>query len=70
MEYQGNQSSPYPNNAEHQDKKRQVSILKSLVWLDQVSNLRAPEHYKVIVTECALLQVSTHPDMTLNLTRT
>ena len=32
-----NQSLPYPNNAEHQFRKRQVSIFKSLVWLDQGS---------------------------------
>ena len=31
-----NQSLPYPNNAEHWARKWRVSILKSLVWLDQV----------------------------------
>ena len=38
-----NQSFPYPNNAERQAKKWQVSILNSLVWLDQVSNPRPLE---------------------------
>ena len=32
-----NQSLPYPNNAEGLAKRWQVSILKSLVWLDQNS---------------------------------
>ena len=35
-----NQSLPYPNNAESQATKWQVSILKSLVWLNQGSNPR------------------------------
>ena len=35
-----NHSLPYPNNAEHQDRKWQVSILKSS--LDQILNSRAP----------------------------
>ena len=35
-----NQSSPYPNNAERQAHERQVSILMSLVWLNQGSNLQ------------------------------
>ena len=30
-----NQSLPYPNNAEWLAKKRHVSILKSLLWVDQ-----------------------------------
>ena len=30
-----NQFLPYPNNAEHQAREWQVSILKSLVWFDQ-----------------------------------
>ena len=38
-----NQSLPYPNNAERQAKKWQISILKALVWLDQVSNPWAPD---------------------------
>ena len=33
-----NQSLAYPNNAKHQAWKWQVYILKSLVWLDLVSN--------------------------------
>ena len=33
-----NQYLPYPNNAECQARKRQVSILKSLVWLDWEPN--------------------------------
>ena len=37
-----NQFLPYPINTEDQARKRQVSILKSLVWLDQVSKLRIP----------------------------
>ena len=32
------QSLPNPNNADRHARKRQVSILKSLVWLDQGSN--------------------------------
>ena len=38
-----NQSLPYQyhNNAEHQARKRQVSILKSFFLLDQVLNLQA-----------------------------
>ena len=32
-----------PNNAEHQDRERQVSILKSLIWLNQVSNPQSPD---------------------------
>ena len=32
-----NQSLPYPNNAEHQAREQQVSILKSLFWLNQDS---------------------------------
>ena len=32
-----NQSFPYPNNAKHQAREQQVSILKSLVWFDQGS---------------------------------
>ena len=35
-----NQSLPYPNNAEHQAMKQQVSILKSLVLLDVGSGLK------------------------------
>ena len=38
-----NQSLPNPNNAKHQARKRQVLILKSLVWLDKVLNLWAPD---------------------------
>ena len=34
------QTLSYPNNSELQARKQQVSILKPLVWLDQVSNLR------------------------------
>ena len=34
-----NQSSPYNNNAEHLARKQQVSILKSLGWLDLGLNL-------------------------------
>ena len=34
-----NQSLSYPNNAEHLARKWQVSIFKSLVWLDQGLNL-------------------------------
>ena len=33
-----NQPIPYPNNAERLNRKQQVSIFKSLVWLDQGSN--------------------------------
>ena len=33
-----NQSFPYPNSTEHLARKRQVSFLKSLGWLDQVFN--------------------------------
>ena len=33
------QSFPYPNNAKCLARKQQVSILKSLVWLDQNSDL-------------------------------
>ena len=36
--YTDNQSLPYVNNTEHLDRKRHVSVLKSLVWLDQGSN--------------------------------
>ena len=35
-----NLASPYPNNAKCHARMRQVSILQSLVWLDQVSQLR------------------------------
>ena len=38
-----NQSLPYPNNAMCQAKKRQLSILKSLVWLDQDATVRFPD---------------------------
>ena len=38
--HRANQSLPYPNNAKCR-LRQLVSILKSLVWLDQVSNLRA-----------------------------
>ena len=38
-----NQSLSYPINAEHLARKRQVSILKSLVWLDQYSDLQGPD---------------------------
>ena len=34
----GNQSLPYSNNAECMARNRQVSFLKFLIWLDQVSN--------------------------------
>ena len=36
-----NQSLPYPINAECQARKLQVSILKSFVWLDQISHPQA-----------------------------
>ena len=36
--YWVNQSLPYTNNAERQAREQQVSILKSLVWLDQGLN--------------------------------
>ena len=32
-------TEPYPNNAKHQARERQVSILKSLVCLDQDSKM-------------------------------
>ena len=35
-----NQSLPYLNNAKQQGRKKQVSILMSLVWLDHGSNLQ------------------------------
>ena len=40
-----NKSLPYPNNAERPARKRQVSILKSLVWLNQAldSNPRSSD---------------------------
>ena len=38
-----NQPLPYPNNAQCQTRKRQVPILKSLVWLDQGSNQLGPD---------------------------
>ena len=38
-----NESLPYPNNAEYQARKWQVSIVKSLVRLDPVSKLQAPD---------------------------
>ena len=38
-----NQSLPYPNNAECQARKWQVSILKSLVWLHQGSTQQGPD---------------------------
>ena len=41
--YWTNQSLPYPNNAEHQDKERQVSMLKSLVWFDQGLKPHGPD---------------------------
>ena len=38
-----NQSSPDPNNVEHLARKWQASIIKSLIWLDQHSNLWGPD---------------------------
>ena len=42
--YPDNQSFAYPNNAEHQARDRQVSILKSLVWLDQGSEIEQQDN--------------------------
>ena len=39
-----NQSLPYPHNVECLDRKRQVSILKSLVWLNRCLTLWGPNH--------------------------
>ena len=36
------ESLPYPNNAECQTTKREVSIFKSLVWLDNELTFRSP----------------------------
>ena len=37
-----NQSLPYPKNAEHLARKRQVAIVESLVWFSQGSNQHGP----------------------------
>ena len=51
------QSLLYPNNAERQVRKRQVSVLKSLVWLDQAmdSNSWSPDSLISQVLRCRLL---------------
>ena len=43
-----NQSFPYRNNAEHQARKRQGSILKSSVWLYQGSNPRGSDSNPIL----------------------
>ena len=43
--YWANQSLPYPNNAECLARKRQVSIFKWLVWLEQGLNRTISQYY-------------------------
>ena len=70
-----NQFLPYPHNAEHLARKWQVSILKSLVWLDQCSNPRTLDS-KLRSSDSLISQKggtlliwNTHPDNSTQRTR-